>query len=75
MRILHVNKFLHRKGGAEGYMLDLADLQRQHGHEVAFFGMDHPNNDQISAGTPASYVEFEPAPEGVSAKAALAAAG
>ena len=42
MRILHVNKFLHRKGGAEGYMLDLADLQRQHGHEVAFFGMDHP---------------------------------
>ncbi len=28
VRILHVNKFLHRKGGAEGYMLDLAELQR-----------------------------------------------
>jgi glycosyltransferase involved in cell wall biosynthesis len=72
MRILHVNKFLHRKGGAEGYMLDLADLQRQHGHEVAFYGMDHPNNDQVSAGTPASYAEFEPAPDGVTAKVALA---
>ena len=73
MRVLHVNKFLHRKGGAEGYMLDLADLQRQHGHEVAFYGMDHPNNDQVSAGTPASYVEFEPPPSGVTAKVALAA--
>ena len=73
MRVLHVNKFLHRKGGAEGYMLDLADLQRQHGHEVAFYGMDHPNNDQVSAGTPASYAEFDPAPEGVPAKVALAA--
>ncbi len=27
MRILHVNKFLYRRGGAEGYMLDLAALQ------------------------------------------------
>ena len=28
VRILHVNKFLYRRGGAEGYMLDLAELQR-----------------------------------------------
>ena len=27
MRVLHVNKFLHRRGGAEGYMLDLAELR------------------------------------------------
>ena len=72
MRILHVNKFLHRRGGAEGYMLDLAALQRDHGHEVGFFGMDHPDNDQVSMGTPASYVEFEPAPGGTLARLHLA---
>src|SRR5215213_1753232 len=44
MRILHVNKFLYRRGGAEGYMLDLAELQVRAGHEVAFYGMDHPEN-------------------------------
>ena len=37
MRILHVNKFLHRRGGAEAYMLDLADAQRAEGHDVDFF--------------------------------------
>ena len=37
MRILHVNKFLYRRGGAESYMLDLAALQREQGDEVAFF--------------------------------------
>ena len=72
MRILHVNKFLHRRGGAEGYMLDLAALQREHGHEVAFFGMDHPDNDQVSAGRPAAYVEFEPPPSGLVARTQLA---
>jgi len=62
-----VNKFLYRRGGAEGYMLDLADLQRQHGHDVAFFGMDHPDNDkpqQFAASFPAT-VELEPPPPGV----------
>ena len=44
MRILHVNKFLYRRGGAEAYMLDLADLQRAAGHEVFFYSMDHPDN-------------------------------
>jgi glycosyltransferase involved in cell wall biosynthesis len=41
VRILHVNKFLYRRGGAEGYMLDLADLQRAQGHDVELFGMRH----------------------------------
>lgn len=44
MRILHVNKFLYRRGGAESYMLDLAALQRKAGHEVEFFAMAHPDN-------------------------------
>jgi len=44
MRVLHVNKYLYRRGGAEGYMLDLAELQAKAGHEVAFFGMEHPEN-------------------------------
>ncbi|MGN6635638.1 MAG: glycosyltransferase family 4 protein [Oryzihumus sp.] len=74
MRILHVNKFLYRRGGAEGYMLDVAQLQREQGHEVAFFGMDHPDNDRpqrFGASFPA-HVELEPPPPGV---ARLRAAG
>lgn len=74
MRILHVNKFLYRRGGAEGYLLDLATLQRGHGHEVAYFGMDHPDNDR-----PQRYgqhfpklIELEPPPRGVRARAAAA---
>ncbi len=45
MRILHVNKFRYRRGGAESYMLDLADAQRAAGHDVAVFAMSHPDND------------------------------
>jgi glycosyltransferase involved in cell wall biosynthesis len=44
VRILHVNKYLYRRGGAEAYMLDVGDLQRRRGHEVAYFGMHHPDN-------------------------------
>jgi glycosyltransferase involved in cell wall biosynthesis len=70
MRILHVNKFLYRRGGAEGYMLDLAALQRSRGHEVALFGMEHPEN----AAEPYArhfppFVELEPPPAGVIKKA------
>jgi glycosyltransferase involved in cell wall biosynthesis len=63
MRILHVNKFLYRKGGAEAYVLDVADAQGQRGHEIAFFGMDHPDNPPLEydAWFP-DHVELEPAP-------------
>lgn len=44
MRVLHVNKFLYRRGGAEAYMLDVAQLQRAAGDEVAFWSMQHPEN-------------------------------
>lgn len=69
MRILHVNKFLYRRGGAEAYMLDVADLQRAAGHEVAFFAMRYPEN------MPSPYerwfpsqVDFEPAPASIAGK-------
>ncbi|MBA2426680.1 MAG: glycosyltransferase family 4 protein [Actinobacteria bacterium] len=44
MRILHVNKFLYRRGGAEAYMLDVAGLQAKAGHEIEYFSMAHPMN-------------------------------
>lgn len=47
MRILQVNKFLYPKGGAELYMFGLSQTLKQQGHEVAFFGMDHPNNPDL----------------------------
>ena len=74
MRILHVNKFLYRRGGAEGYMEDVAALQREAGHEVAFWGMDHPENVHTTYERffP-RYLEFEPPPPGLKAKADIAA--
>lgn len=38
MRVLHVNKFLYRRGGAESYLQDLAALQSASGFETEFFG-------------------------------------
>lgn len=38
MRIIHVNKFLHRKGGAEVYFQELAAATERLGHDVAVFG-------------------------------------
>jgi glycosyltransferase involved in cell wall biosynthesis len=73
VKILHVNKFLYRRGGAESYMLDLAGLQRAAGHDVEFFAMRHPDN------LPATFhdlfpthVEFETAPPTLGAKSRAA---
>ncbi|MCB9515086.1 MAG: glycosyltransferase [Candidatus Latescibacteria bacterium] len=44
MRVLQVNKFLYRKGGAEIVCLGLGDALRAAGHEVCYFGMDDPRN-------------------------------
>lgn len=76
MRILQVNKFLYRRGGAEGYMLDLVELQRGQGHQVELFGMEHPDNDpdQPLRETFPPNVELEPPPgglRGVSASARM----
>lgn len=74
MRILHVNKYLYRRGGAEGYMEDVARLQADVGHVVGFWGMAHPENTHLElADTFASNVELEPVPPGVAAKAGAAA--
>ena len=37
MRILLVNKFFYRKGGAETYFFALAEGLKALGHEVSFF--------------------------------------
>lgn len=44
MRILLVNKFHYRKGGAETYYLTVGSELERMGHEVAYFSMKHPNN-------------------------------
>lgn len=73
MRILHVNKFLYRRGGAEAYMEDLADLQRAAGHTVEFFGMAHPLNRpmRFAEWFPAQ-IELEPPPPTAGGKARAA---
>lgn len=44
MRILLSNKFYYRRGGDCICMMELEKLLRQHGHEVAIFAMDYPEN-------------------------------
>lgn len=44
MRILLSNKFYYRRGGDCIYMLNLEQLLKVHGHEVAVFAMDYPEN-------------------------------
>lgn len=44
MKILLVNKFYYRRGGADVYVLNLEELLKTHGHEVAVFAMQHPEN-------------------------------
>lgn len=70
MRILHVNKYMYRRGGAEAYLLDVADLQRAAGHHVNVWGMAHPQNipGLPLADTFAPAIELEPAPAGGLAK-------
>ncbi len=76
MRVLHVNKFLYRRGGAEGYMLDLAGLQRGPGARGrASSGCSTrttTSRSRSSAGSPARS-SWSRRPEGVKGKAAAAA--
>lgn len=63
MRVLHVNKYLHRRGGADAYCLGLADLQRAHGLEVEFFAMTDPSNEPSAySHWFASHVKLDPPP-------------
>lgn len=44
MKILLANKFYYRRGGDCIYMLNLEQLLKAHGHGVAVFAMDYPDN-------------------------------
>jgi len=44
MKILLANKFYYHRGGAEVYVINLENLLREHGHEVAVFSMQHQQN-------------------------------
>lgn len=43
MRVLLVNKFLYPNGGSETYVFELGKLLEKNGHEVQYFGMEHPD--------------------------------
>ena len=44
MKILMVNKFLYPNGGSETYVFKLGEYLAASGHEVQYFGMQHPAN-------------------------------
>ena len=44
MKILLANKFYYRRGGDCIYMLNLEQLLKTYGHDVAVFAMDYPEN-------------------------------
>lgn len=41
MKILMINKFLHKNGGSETYVFNLGKYLQAAGHEVQYFGMEH----------------------------------
>lgn len=63
MKIVLANKFYYRRGGDCIYMLNLEQLLKGHGHEVAVFAMDYPENEKTewSRYFP-SEVKFKPGP-------------
>lgn len=46
MKIILANKFYYRRGGDCVHTLDLEQLLKAHGHEVAVFAMDYPDNQE-----------------------------
>ena len=44
MKVLLANKFYYRRGGDCIYVLSLEQLLKKHGHEVAVFSTDYPEN-------------------------------
>lgn len=43
MKVLMINKFLYPNGGSETYIFKLGAQLETMGHEVQYFGMDHPD--------------------------------
>jgi glycosyltransferase involved in cell wall biosynthesis len=56
MRILHMNRYVRRYGGAESYMFDIARVLQMRDHDVEFFGVASPAN------PPMTYSEYFPSP-------------
>lgn len=54
MKILQINKFFYRRGGAEQHLFDLIDLLQAHGHSVIPFAGAHPKNE------PSDYSRYWP---------------
>ena len=46
MKILQINKFYYRRGGADQHFLDLAELLKNNGHEVSVFSMKDKRNEK-----------------------------
>lgn len=46
MRILLANKFYYRRGGDCIYTMNLEQMLKSHGHEVAVFAMQYPENEK-----------------------------
>ncbi|MBI5577875.1 MAG: glycosyltransferase family 4 protein [Deltaproteobacteria bacterium] len=47
MRVLMINKYLFPKGGDAICTLETGRLLQEKGHEVIFWGMDHPRNPEL----------------------------
>jgi len=45
MKVLQINKFYYPKGGPERYMFAVSELLARNGHKMAFFSMEHENNE------------------------------
>ncbi len=45
MKVLQINKFFYRRGGAETHFLDLCHLLESKGHEVIHFSTQNPANE------------------------------
>lgn len=62
MKILMVNKFLYPNGGSETYMFKLGKYFSDNGHEVEYFGMEHPDRCvENSAGAYTENMDFHTA--------------
>ena len=62
MKVLLINKFLYPRGGSETCLFDTARILEAAGHEVAFFGMAHPENPRLRApAATVSFVDFDAA--------------
>lgn len=59
MKILLINKFLYPKGGSETYVFRFGASLESRGHQVQYFGMDHPDRrlgNRVGAYAP--YVDY-----------------